>query len=134
MVRVGEELQASNQLKKCLDANKIPAFDPETKQSLKTGLYSKTDLLLALVLGHSIRFRALIAPLADQVHRRGEKAVGWGSYPVMQKLIVSLLAAVGITGRAFPLVTRCDAVDRACGQLQQHQYGQPSSPRLQLRM
>lgn len=56
---------------------------------------------LAVVMGHGLRLRALVALLAEQVLRAGEKAVVWTSYPIMQKLLVSMLSAFGMRARAF---------------------------------
>jgi SNF2 family DNA or RNA helicase len=42
-----------------------------------------------------------MALLAEQVLRKGDKAVVWCLYPIMQKLIVALLAGFGIPARAF---------------------------------
>ena len=70
MAKVGEELQASSDLKTCLKSNEIPLLDPEMSQSMNLGAFSKTEVFMAMVLGHSIRIRALIALLVDQVYRR----------------------------------------------------------------
>jgi hypothetical protein len=59
------------------------------------------NLDLVMVLGHGMRLRALLALLAEQVLRKDEKAVVWCSYPVMQKMMVSMLTCLGFRARAF---------------------------------
>src|SRR6202000_1716644 len=72
---------------------------------------SPLDTSVALVLGHGTRLRMFVAAVTDQVHRRGEKAIVWVAYPATQKLVASLMAALGIAARAF--LATLDAGERA---------------------
>jgi hypothetical protein len=62
---------------------------------------TRIEAALTGVTGHSIRLRALLSALADQVLRKGEKALVWVSYPVEQKLIAALLDMLNIRTRAL---------------------------------
>ena len=78
-------------------------MDAELRDAMSRTGVKPTELErdLAVVMGHGLRLRALVALLAEQVLRAGEKAVVWTSYPIMQKLLVSILTAFGMRARAF---------------------------------
>jgi superfamily II DNA/RNA helicase len=80
--------------------------DPET-----TGRPRSRDLTLALMLGHSLRLRALLSMVADQVLRQGEKAIIWTSFPHLQKALAALLCGLGI--HATPFLSAMDQSQRA---------------------
>ena len=62
---------------------------------------TQLEAILCSVIGHSVRLRALPSALADQVLRRGEKALIFVQYSVQQKLLQSLLDALGVRARAL---------------------------------
>jgi hypothetical protein len=94
------ELRFSDSLKEtCADLQIVP-FTRDTIEEPNMKM-SVVETVLSTILGYSVRLRAVIAVVADQVIRCQEKAILWVQYPVEQKLLVAVLDCLNIRARAL---------------------------------
>ena len=96
------ELRKSQALRDMCEELGVEPFSRETLRRRADGTTAGVmDVVLGTVVGHSVRLRALLAGMADDVIRRQEKVLVWVQYPAEQKLVVAMLDLLGIKAAAL---------------------------------